>query len=143
MDQMPNNFTRVILCLLLFTKYYLQYIDTSVNSYNLHKFFCILKFFIWAIHKGRHLFFAIFDSPSPLSPILLNRLIEKRWLLADPPSSLSGWRHLWTASKWVRGQWKNSFLLLHCKDNFQNNQMFFLLLSIICLSAKITACCLL
>ena len=36
-------------------------------------------------------------TPFPLSPILLNRFMKKCHLLADSPSPLNGWRHLWMA----------------------------------------------
>ena len=43
------------------------------------------------------IFWNFWTLPAPLLPILLNMLMEKRYLLADPPSPLSGWRHLWMA----------------------------------------------
>ena len=42
-------------------------------------------------------FLRILTPLFPLSPILLNRLMEEHHLLAHPPSPLSGWRHLWMA----------------------------------------------
>ena len=45
------------------------------------------------------IFWDIWPLPAPLSPILLNRLMEEHHLLADPPFHLSGWRHLWMAPK--------------------------------------------
>ena len=47
------------------------------------------------VHKWRNPFFEIFDPPLPLPLILLKRLMEWRHLLADTPSLLSGWHHLW------------------------------------------------
>ena len=42
-----------------------------------------------------HIFLRFLTPPLPFSPILLNRLMEQRHLLAQIPLHLSWWRHLW------------------------------------------------
>ena len=43
------------------------------------------------------IFWDFWPLPPPCHPFLLDRLMEWHHLLADPPTLLSGWRHLWTA----------------------------------------------